>query len=407
MVKIAKYCSQQQISKFRSNTYPNPEILSNKKMSFNLHQHLSFLLLGVTLFSLNYIFFYLANTYLISGIVTIAFSTILIMNILGERIYFNIKSSKQTLIAAGFGIIGILIIFEKELLNFKVEEYKRPTFEITFNDVKEIYTIGDTLKIKGNAKALAGSNITDAKVKYSISKSILDVEDDHSEYDYEKETTTDSEGNIEIELIANDEILKNNQIKSIRFKINAEITDLNGETITAKKEVYVDQKTILLTAIVNKEYFKEDNNKLTIKSTNYNFYPVDCKGEIKIYQIKEKSFLIDRNLFPEIQNITKEEFKNLFPHEPYEISDLENETILTKTLYFDTQKSKEINLNFLRTLELGKYKVDISTIDKKGDTIQITNFFTLNSKLKPIIKKHELFTFKTNDNPELSYFEIL
>ena len=97
-------------------------ILSKKKMSFNLHQHLSFLLLGVTLFSLNYIFFYLANTYLISGIVTIAFSTILIMNILGERIYFKIKSSKETLFAAGFGIIGILIIFGNELLNFKLED---------------------------------------------------------------------------------------------------------------------------------------------------------------------------------------------------------------------------------------------------------------------------------------------
>ena len=97
-------------------------ILSKKKMSFNLHQHLSFSLLGVTLFSLNYIFFYLANTYLISGIVTIAFSTILIMNILGERIYFKIKSSKETLFAAGFGIVGILIIFGNELLNFKLED---------------------------------------------------------------------------------------------------------------------------------------------------------------------------------------------------------------------------------------------------------------------------------------------
>ena len=97
-------------------------ILLKKKLSFNLNQHLWFLLLGVTLFSLNYIFFYLANTYLISGIVTIAFSTILIMYILGERIYFKIKSSRQTLLAAGFGIIGILIIFEKELLNFKVED---------------------------------------------------------------------------------------------------------------------------------------------------------------------------------------------------------------------------------------------------------------------------------------------
>ena len=97
-------------------------ILLKKKLSFNLNQHLWFLLLGVTLFSLNYIFFYLANTYLISGIVTIAFSTILIMNILGERIYFKIKSSKETLFAAGFGIVGILIIFENELLNFRLED---------------------------------------------------------------------------------------------------------------------------------------------------------------------------------------------------------------------------------------------------------------------------------------------
>ena len=159
------------------------------------------------------------------------------------------------------------------------------------------------------------------------------------------------EGDFEIELIANDEILKNNQIKDIAFNLNVEITDLNGETRVAKKEVYVNQKAILLNAIVNNEYIKEENNKLTIKSTNYNSFPVDSKGEIKIYQIKEKSFLIDRNLFPEIQNITKEEFKNLFPHEPYEISDLENETVLIKTLYFDTQKSREINLNFLVLLD--------------------------------------------------------
>jgi len=97
-------------------------IILKKKLLFNLHQHLWFFLLGVTLFSLNYIFFYLANTYLISGIVTIAFSTILIMNIVGERFYFNIKSSKETLFAAGFGIVGILIIFGNELLNFRLED---------------------------------------------------------------------------------------------------------------------------------------------------------------------------------------------------------------------------------------------------------------------------------------------
>ena len=97
-------------------------ILFKKKLSFNLNQHLWFLLLGVTLFSLNYIFFYLANTYLISGIVTIAFSTILIMNIIGEAIFFKVHSSKKTYLAAFFAIIGILIIFKNEIIDFNLED---------------------------------------------------------------------------------------------------------------------------------------------------------------------------------------------------------------------------------------------------------------------------------------------
>ena len=293
-----------------------------------------------------------------------------------------------------------------ESFNFKVEEYKRPTFEITFDDIKESYIIGDTLKIKGNAKTLAGSNVTDAKVKYSISKSVHDFDFHFSEYDFEKETITDKEGNFEIVLTANDELLKNSQIAGITFRLNIDITDLNGETKTAKKEIYVNHKTLKLFTVVANEYFKEDSNKLTINSTNYNQYPIDCKGEIKIYQIKEKSFLINRYSYPEIQTLPKEEFKALFPYEPYEISDLESEKKLVKTISFDTQKSREIKLDFLKTLDLSKYQTEISVIDTKGDTTQITNDFILNSKIKPYLKNKELYTFKTIDNPNLNHFEI-
>ena len=94
-------------------------ILANKKLFFSIREHAWFLIFGTTLFSLNYIFFYLANTYLISGIVTIAFSSILIMNILGEQIYFGIRSSKKTWLAAFLGVFGIFIIFQNELLNFQ------------------------------------------------------------------------------------------------------------------------------------------------------------------------------------------------------------------------------------------------------------------------------------------------
>ena len=94
-------------------------IIAKKNMIFKIGDHVRFVALGIALFSLNYIFFYSANTYLISGIVTVAFSSILIMNILGERIYFGVISSKKTWLAAGLGILGIFIIFQKEILTFE------------------------------------------------------------------------------------------------------------------------------------------------------------------------------------------------------------------------------------------------------------------------------------------------
>ena len=40
------------------------------------------------------------------------------------------------------------------------------------DEIKERYTIGDTLKISGNVKTLAGSNVTDAKVVWNVNRSV-------------------------------------------------------------------------------------------------------------------------------------------------------------------------------------------------------------------------------------------
>jgi len=93
-------------------------ILTKKSLRFNMNQHLWFSMLGLCLFSFNYIFFYLANTYLISGVVTIAFSTNLIFNIVGEKIIYKVNASASTWMAALFGLIGILIIFNNEIFHF-------------------------------------------------------------------------------------------------------------------------------------------------------------------------------------------------------------------------------------------------------------------------------------------------
>ena len=95
-------------------------IIKDKKLRFSLNHHIWFLLFGICLYSLNYVFFYLSNTYLISAFPAVVFSTVVIMNILGEAFYFKKKPSLKTLIGATIGMIGIVIIFNDEIFNFSL-----------------------------------------------------------------------------------------------------------------------------------------------------------------------------------------------------------------------------------------------------------------------------------------------
>ena len=95
-------------------------LLKKKNLKFSLDCHIWFLFFGVCLYSLNYVFFYLSNTYLISVFPAIVFSSVVIMNILGESFYFKKKPSLKTLVGATIGMIGIIIIFNDEIFNFNL-----------------------------------------------------------------------------------------------------------------------------------------------------------------------------------------------------------------------------------------------------------------------------------------------
>lgn len=51
---------------------------------------------------------------------------------------------------------------------FSVEEYKRPTFEVTFEPYDKVYQDGDTVTVKGTARSYAGVPVANAKVSYEV-----------------------------------------------------------------------------------------------------------------------------------------------------------------------------------------------------------------------------------------------
>jgi drug/metabolite transporter (DMT)-like permease len=84
-------------------------------LKYSLQAHLRFVLLGVLLFSFNYIATYSAQQYISSALNAVAFSSMMWMNVINSRVFFGTKIEPKLWIGAAFGVAGIAILFWPEI----------------------------------------------------------------------------------------------------------------------------------------------------------------------------------------------------------------------------------------------------------------------------------------------------
>ncbi len=97
-------------------------LLKGLSLRFSLKQHFYIALLGLFNFCLNYVTMYDAQNYLSSAMASIAFSTLLLFNIVNTRIFFGKRIALKTYVGALTGIAGIIMLFWPELSKFKQGE---------------------------------------------------------------------------------------------------------------------------------------------------------------------------------------------------------------------------------------------------------------------------------------------
>ncbi|HQV34041.1 MAG TPA: MG2 domain-containing protein, partial [Calditrichia bacterium] len=135
--------------------------------------------------------------------------------------------------------------------SFRVEEYKRPRFEVTFPPVTGSFRLNEAVTVSGVAKSYAGANIDNARVRYRITRTVY--------YPYpfrgcwwgwwpqpstveilNGNTVSDAEGNftIEFQALADPSIDPERQ-PAFNFSVEADVTDLAGETRSAQTSVRV------------------------------------------------------------------------------------------------------------------------------------------------------------------------
>jgi drug/metabolite transporter (DMT)-like permease len=90
-------------------------LIKNFPMRFNLKNHFFFMALACCNFGFNYLILYWAQNYLTSAMTSIAFSTLLIMNIINMRLFFGKPIAPRIFIGAALGLAGIIGLFWQDV----------------------------------------------------------------------------------------------------------------------------------------------------------------------------------------------------------------------------------------------------------------------------------------------------
>lgn len=307
--------------------------------------------------------------------------------------------------------------FENSRINFRVEEYKRPKFEVYFKPNKQNYVINQNIQVVGTAKSFSGSNISDSKVHYTIGYAVYNADKNNYTYNVRGggaidpgETTTDASGNFIITFFAKpDERFPKESSPLFSYRITADVTDINGETHSSTNTINIGYHTVDLKINVPKEINTKDKNTLEISSKNLNDQFVAVKGEINLYYIKEFPNKIKPRTWPipEIESITKPEFEKLFPFENNEKPITGQETgTLVYSRKIDTEKDKNIALDFISNYKSGFYKVVVTAKDENNFPVESEAIIGINQSDERL-NSNKLFTVEQlNENPKKDGFVL-
>ena len=120
---------------------------------------------------------------------------------------------------------------DKGLTTFRVEEYKRPTFEVMFDTVRTNYQAGDSIQATGIARTFAGTPVQGAKVKYTVVRlensfwRMRGMETNR----VTGETVTDADGRFEVPIHFLP-IAEGLRSWYYTYEVSADVTSVAGET---------------------------------------------------------------------------------------------------------------------------------------------------------------------------------
>lgn len=245
-------------------------------------------------------------------------------------------------------------------VSFKVEEYKRPTFDVTFEPVKVEYQVGDSIEVVGMAKTFAGAPVQNARVHYNISRSYAWVWRfmGRGSARWEGEAMTDADGKFSVPVhFEIDSDRRESPLWYYTYNIQADVTDGAGETQQANLSLPLGSTSMVLNMDnLPDNLVKEKKLEIKLTAMNLSGEPVDTPVTYQLVEMEEQK----------------------------DGQEKEGRKVLTGTV----EANKSFVPEAIYALPSGNYRLKLSAKDTQGrECTASKNFllFSLNDKRPPFV----------------------
>ena len=245
-------------------------------------------------------------------------------------------------------------------VSFKVEEYKRPTFDVTFEPVKVEYQVGDSIEVVGMAKTFAGAPVQNARVHYNISRSYAWFRRfmGRGSARWEGEAMTDADGKFSVPVhFEIDSDRRESPLWYYTYNIQADVTDGAGETQQANLSLPLGSTSMVLNMDnLPDNLVKEKKLEIKLTAMNLSGEPVDTPVTYQVVEMEEQK----------------------------DGQEKEGRKVLTGTV----EANKSFVPEAIYALPSGNYRLKLSAKDTQGrECTASKNFllFSLNDKRPPFV----------------------
>lgn len=274
----------------------------------------------------------------------------------------------------------------------RVEEYKRPTFEVTFDPVEAGPVVGEMAEMKGRARSYSGVPVDGGSVQWRVIRTPRmpwwcgaywrgSIPWGSSTEIANGTARTDGDGRFTIHFLAQaDPSIPQAAQALFNYEVVASVTDISGESQSGSGRISVGRQRFMIDLDLADAIARSDADSLRVRAMNMNGQPLAVPIHVKVHALASPAGVPYRERLWEVPDgfvLDKSAHDSLFPEEAFADEADPLQWPISRTVLEQKGAKGPIPLKDARTWPVGDYRVELTADDGDGGTVSVSKHFVV------------------------------